>query len=89
MRQQWLVTLLAVIAVALVGGIAVDRSVSAQSSRGSSLIAVPGAVGSLDPTGPYEVVQGWPKDLSTLPGNERWTFGAGQGVFAESPDRVF
>src|SRR5688572_32870029 len=51
--------------------------------------AVPGAIGSQDLTGPYEVVQGWPKDISTLPGNEKWTFGAGQGVFAESPDRVF
>jgi hypothetical protein len=89
MRQLSLVILLAVIAVMLVGGTGVERSVAAQSSRGSSLTAVPGAMGSLDPTGPYEVVQGWPKDLSTLPGNERWTFGAGQGVFAESPDRVF
>ena len=82
--------MLAVLAAAvLVGDTAVERSVAAQSSRGSSLTAVPGAVGFLDPTGPYEVVPGWPKDLSTLPGNEKWTFGAGQGVFAESPDRVY
>ena len=51
--------------------------------------AVPGAIGSQDLTGPYEVVRGWPKDISTLPGNEKWTHGAGQGVFAESPNRVF
>src|SRR4029453_4355628 len=89
MRQHWFVILLAVIAVGLVGGTAVERPVAAQSSRGNSLTAVSGAIGSLDPTGPYEVVQGWPKDLSTLPGNEKWTFGAGQGVFAESPDRVY
>ena len=76
-------------AAVLVGDTAVERSVAAQSSRGGSLTAVPGAVGFLDPTGPYEVVAGWPKDLSTTPGNERWTFGAGQGVFAESPDRVY
>jgi len=31
----------------------------------------------------------WPKDLSTLPGHQAWTFGAGQSVFAESPNRVF
>ena len=31
----------------------------------------------------------WPKDLTTLPGNEGWTFGAGQSVFAENPNRVF
>jgi hypothetical protein len=90
MRQHWATTVLAVVAAALVvGDTAVERSVAAQSSRGSSLTAVPDAVGFLDPTGPYEVVLGWPKDLSTLPGNERWTFGAGQGVFAESPDRVY
>ena len=58
MRRHWLVILLAVIAVVLVGGTAVERSVAAQSSRGSSLTAVPGAIGSLDPTGPYEVVAG-------------------------------
>src|SRR5262245_45939302 len=51
--------------------------------------AIPGAVGSEDLTGPYEVVQGWPKDISTLPGNDKWTYGAGQGVFAESPNRIF
>ena len=51
--------------------------------------AVPGAIGSQDLTGPYEVVRGWPKDISTLPGNEKWTYGAGQSVFAESPNRVF
>src|SRR5207247_5420646 len=51
--------------------------------------AVPTAIGSEDLTGPYEVVKGWPKDISTLPGNDKWTYGAGQGVFAESPNRVF
>ena len=35
------------------------------------------------------MVNGWPKDISTLPGNEKWTPGAGEGVFAETPDRVF
>jgi hypothetical protein len=65
---------------------------SAQAGRGgsaSTTAAVPSDIGILDPTGPYEVVAGWPKDLSTTPGNEKWTFGAGQGVFAESPDRVY
>ena len=36
----------------------------------------------------YDVAQ-WPKPLSTLPGHETWTWGAGQYVFAESPNRVF
>src|SRR6187455_3047453 len=51
--------------------------------------AVPGAIGSQDLFGPYEVVKGWPKDISTVPGNEKWTYGAGQSVYAESPNRVF
>ena len=40
-------------------------------------------------SGPYEVVENWPKPLTSLPGNEKWTWGAVEGVFAESPDRVF
>ena len=28
-------------------------------------------------------------DLSTIKGHEGWTFGAGQSVFAESPNRIF
>src|SRR5438093_3170872 len=51
--------------------------------------AVPGAIGSQDVTGPYEVVKGWPKDISTLPGNAKWTYGAGESVFAESPNRIY
>jgi hypothetical protein len=51
--------------------------------------AVPGAVGEEDIAGPYEVQRGWPKDLSTLPGHEKWTFGSTRGIFAESPNRIF
>ena len=36
-----------------------------------------------------QVVEGWPKDLSTLPGHEKWTYGGARGVFAESPNRVY
>jgi hypothetical protein len=39
--------------------------------------------------GPYNVVKGWPKDISTVPGNENWTWGAGQSIYAESPDRIY
>jgi sugar lactone lactonase YvrE len=39
--------------------------------------------------GQYDIAKGWPKDISTLPGNEKWTYGAGQGVYAESPNRIF
>ena len=51
--------------------------------------AVPGAIGTQDVSGPYEVVPGWPKDLSTLPGHEKWTWGGARGIFAESPDRIY
>src|SRR6266436_7464008 len=55
----------------------------------ASFSAVPGAIGAEDISGPYEVQEGWPKDLSTLPGHEKWTYGGARGIFAESPNRVF
>ncbi len=45
--------------------------------------------GGQDPFGPYEPVPDWPKDISTMPGNEGWTWGAIQSIFAESSDRIF
>src|SRR6267142_3631476 len=51
--------------------------------------AVANAVGTQDVTGAYEVVKGWPKDISTLPGNGKWAYGAGESVFAESPNRIY
>ncbi len=54
-----------------------------------STAAVSGQKGGIDVMGPYDVVAGWPKPLSNLAGHEGWTWGAVQGVFAESPDRVF
>jgi DNA-binding beta-propeller fold protein YncE len=55
----------------------------------SSVAAVSGQVGGQDIFGPYDVVKAWPKDISTVPGNQKWTYGAGQSVFAESPNRIF
>jgi hypothetical protein len=55
----------------------------------TSFSAVPGAIGAEDISGPYEVQEGWPQDLSTLPGHENWTYGGARGIFAESPNRVF
>ena len=51
--------------------------------------AIPGQKGGQDMFGPYEVVPDWPQDISELPGNEAWTWGAGQSIFAESPDRIY
>lgn len=40
--------------------------------------------------GPYEVVKDWPKPVSTWgPDEKGWTWGAVQGIFAESPNRIF
>jgi peptidylamidoglycolate lyase len=56
---------------------------------GAGFAAVPGEKGGEDVTGPYDVVVGWPKPLSQLPGHDNWTWGAVEGIFAESPNRVF
>ena len=53
-----------------------------------SYAAVPGAIGAEDVSGPYDAAD-WPKNLSTLPGHEKWTWGAAQGIFAENPNRVY
>src|ERR1700682_743415 len=63
--------------------------VQAQGKPGLGFVAIPGVVGGQDPFGPYEVVKDWPKDISSLPGHEQWTWGAGQSVYAENPNRVF
>ena len=60
-----------------------------QQKPGSDFAAIPGTIGGQDIFGPYEVVKDWPKNISTLPGNEQWTWGAGQSVFAENPNRLF
>src|SRR5262245_44905076 len=62
---------------------------SAAGPASASFAAVPDAIGAQDISGPYEVVAGWPKDLSTLPGHGNWTFGGARGIFAESPNRVY
>ena len=50
---------------------------------------IPGQKGGQDMFGPYEVDPDWPQDLAELPGHEGWTYGAGQSIFAESPDRIY
>ena len=63
--------------------------VAAQQNAPFRMAAVPSERGGQDIYGPYEPVADWPKDLSTLPNHQAWTFGAGQSVFAESADRVY
>ena len=90
MRRSFITA--AAFAVALAGVVAIGfrpQTAAAQSKKEVSVAAVPGEIGGQDLFGAYEVVPDWPKPISALPGNEKWTWGAGQGVFAESPDRVF
>src|SRR5262252_9685502 len=79
------------LAIGVAGGSRlVNRPAEAQTAATpASFGAVPGAIGAEDISGPYEVQEGWPKDLSTLPGHEKWTYGGARGIFAESPNRVF
>ena len=88
------VTVVLALVVGLAAGIAVGNSLNSPSegetvAEVSSFSAVPDAIGAQDVSGPYEVVEGWPQDLSTLPGHENWTYGGARGIFAESPDRVY
>jgi len=85
-----LVAALAGMAVATLFDVGQWASAQQRSSASQSrFAAVPSEKGGQDIFGPYEVVADWPKDLTTIPGHEGWTFGAGQSVFAESPNRVF
>ena len=64
-------------------------SAASVAQEANSYAAVPGQKGGQDMFGGYDVAAGWPRDISNLPGlNGEWTFGAGQSVFAESPDRI-
>src|SRR5499425_3292138 len=78
------------VAIGVTGGSRlINLAAQAQMAATTSFSAVPDAIGEQDISGPYQVQQGWPKDLSTLPGHEKWTYGGARGIFAESPNRVF
>jgi hypothetical protein len=64
-------------------------SVLGQGAPGAGFAAVPSEKGGFDLTGPYTPDPNWPKPMSTLPGHENWNWGSMEGVFAESPNRVF
>src|SRR4029453_10856540 len=66
-----------------------ENTQAAAAPAGRSFSAVPDAIGAEDISGPYDVVQGWLKDLASLPGHEKWTWGGARGIFAESPNRVY
>ena len=89
------ISMVLVLAVGLAIGIPLGGRLMPSTSEGADATmsavysAVPDAIGAQDISGPYEVVAGWPQDLSELPDHEGWTYGAARGVFAESPDRVY
>ena len=89
MRRAGL-TLIAIAFGVLIGFLVANRwSVRGQARPAAGFAAVPGEIGGWDLTGPYDVVKDWPKPLSQLSGHEKWTWGSVEGVFAESPNRVF
>ena len=86
----------AALVAGLAVGIPVGRGMTAENEpagdaapASAGFPAVAGEIGGQDLFGAYDIVRDWPKDVSTLPGHENWTFGAAQGIFAESPNRVF
>src|SRR5487761_379160 len=83
---------LAMIAAGFAGGLLLEKrmqKVEAQGKSEFSAAAIAGEKNTQDVWGPYEVVPDWPKPLTSLPGHEKWTYGAVESVFAESPNRVF
>ena len=88
-RASFIVTAAVALTVVFIVG---NRLTSVQGQGQAAptrVAAVPGEKGGQDMYGAYEVVVGWPKPLSSVPGVGQWTWGAGQGVFAETPNRVF
>ena len=81
--------LLTALAGLIAGYLVNDQLVTAQQAGAPTIAAVANEKGGQVVFGPYEVAADWPKDLKTIPGHEAWTFGAGQSVFAESPNRIF
>jgi NHL repeat len=89
MRKSFAVALVAAAAAIVAVVSHQPQTVAAEGKPGAGFAAIPGTKGGQDMFGAYDIVKGWPKDISTIPGNEKWTFGAGQGVYAENPNRVF
>ena len=81
-----IVTVASAVAILLVAGRIPAVQGQAPEPR---FAAVPSEKGGQDIFGGYDIVPNWPKPLTGLPGHEKWTWGAGQSVFAESPNRVF
>ena len=80
MRKQVFLTLAILASALLLLTLRREAKVEAQNKPGAGFAAIPGAKGGQDLFGAYDVVKGWPKYISTIPGNEKWTYGARQGI---------
>ena len=86
LTRRTAMSLAAVVAAAAVGYMVGGPStVQGQGAPGGGFAAVPASIGALDVTGPYDVVADWPKDISTLPGNEKWTGGPARASSPRAP----
>jgi DNA-binding beta-propeller fold protein YncE len=88
MRSVSNITAVLVLLIVSVIGIRMTP-VEGQARQDVRLAAVPSEKGGQDIFGAYDIVANWPKPISSSPGHEKWTWGAGQSVFAESANRVF
>src|SRR5438874_4554164 len=88
-RRGRFVTVCVVVWLVVTGCQAPPKPAAQAPATSVGFAAGAGERGGQDPTGPYEVVTDWPKPLSQVLGHEKWTWGAMQGVFAESQNRVF
>ena len=91
-RTVGLFIIAALIAMGFFAGLLLEKtmtSVRAQNKPNFSAAAIAGEKNTQDLWGPYEVVPDWPKPITALPGHQKWTWGAVESVFAETPNRVF
>ena len=92
-KISWLIALVVGLIVGVFVAGSLEESGSADgmnsASGASSFAAVATEQGGQDVAGAYNVDADWPKEISELPGHGDWTWGAGQSIFAESPDRVY
>jgi len=92
-RLQMLVTAVVCLTAGVLLGnqITASKALRAASAAGESgIAAVPGEKGNEDIWGAYEPVRDWPRPISeSLPDQKGWTWGSSEGVFAESPNRIF
>jgi hypothetical protein len=91
MNKQILVAIILVAAAAVFFVSNNEDMVAQQEAPAAvfSIAAISGQVGGQDILGGYDVAVDWPKDINRKPGDEEWTWGAGQGIYAESEDRVY